>query len=72
MAVDSTSKSFSNVQVKIIIVGAGISGLTAAVQSAISGHSVLVLESAKELGEVSHPIHFISCHIKNLINAVAK
>lgn len=39
-------------QLKIIIVGAGLSGLGAGIQSALSGHSVLILESAKELGEV--------------------
>jgi salicylate hydroxylase len=37
---------------KVIIVGAGLSGLGAAIQSSMSGHSILVLESAKELGEV--------------------
>lgn len=37
---------------KIIVVGAGLSGLGVGIQSALSGHSVLILESAKELGEV--------------------
>ena len=39
-------------QLRIIIVGAGLSGLSAGIQCALSGHSVLILESAKEMGEV--------------------
>lgn len=37
----------------IIIVGAGLAGLSAAVSCALAGHHVLVIESAKELAEVS-------------------
>ena len=33
----------------IVIVGAGLSGLAAAIQCALSGHTVVVLESAKQL-----------------------
>ena len=40
-------------ELDIVIIGAGLSGLSAAVQCALSGHSVTVLESTKELAEVS-------------------
>lgn len=60
MAIEPTSSSTINARVKIIIVGAGLSGLAAAIQAALGGHSVLVLESAKELGEVSRPILIIA------------
>jgi salicylate hydroxylase len=36
----------------IVVVGAGLSGLAASIQCALSGHNVTVLESAKELAEV--------------------
>lgn len=43
----------SPVQLEIIVVGAGLSGLATAVAAALSGHKVTVFESAKELLEVS-------------------
>ncbi|KAF2014292.1 FAD binding domain-containing protein [Aaosphaeria arxii CBS 175.79] len=36
----------------IIVVGAGLSGLAAAIQCALSGHNITILESAKELAEI--------------------
>lgn len=42
----------SPVQLDIIVVGAGLSGLASAIASALSGHHVTVYESAKELAEV--------------------
>ena len=65
--VDTKSSDRAGAHLRIVIVGAGLSGLTAAIQSALGGHSVLVLESAKELGEVSRKIRvsaltFHECH----------
>lgn len=42
----------SSVKLDVIVVGAGISGLATAISTALSGHSVTVFESAKELLEV--------------------
>lgn len=42
----------SPVQLDVIVVGAGISGLATAISTALSGHKVTVFESAKELLEV--------------------
>ncbi|KAI9172761.1 FAD-dependent monooxygenase OpS4 [Paramyrothecium foliicola] len=42
----------SPIQLDIIIVGAGLSGLASAVAARLSGHHVTVFESAKELREV--------------------
>lgn len=39
-------------QLDIIVVGAGLSGLAASIQCALSGHRVTVLEGAKELAEI--------------------
>lgn len=44
-------------QLQVVIVGAGLAGLAAAVSTALSGHQVTVLESAKELLEVISLYH---------------
>ena len=41
-------------KLRIIVVGGGLSGLATAIASALSGHDVIVLESAKELAEVDN------------------
>ncbi len=40
------------IQLKIIVVGAGLGGLATAIALAINGHEVTVLEAAPKLGEV--------------------
>lgn len=42
----------SPIKLDVIVVGAGISGLATAISTALSGHNVIVFESAKELLEV--------------------
>ncbi|KAH6683607.1 FAD binding domain-containing protein [Plectosphaerella plurivora] len=49
---DSLPLPRSPAQLNIIIVGAGLGGLAAAVSISLSGHKVTVFESAKELAEV--------------------
>ena len=62
--VDTKSSDRPRAHIRIIVVGAGLSGLAAAIQSALGGNSVLVLESAKVLGEVSRKIHVSFCHVQ--------
>lgn len=47
----------SPAKLDIIVIGAGLSGLAAAISTALSGHSVTVFESAKELQEVTKYLH---------------
>ncbi|KAF2090384.1 FAD/NAD(P)-binding domain-containing protein [Saccharata proteae CBS 121410] len=46
------SKKDEDVKLDVLIVGAGLGGLATAIQCALSGHRVTILESAKELAEV--------------------
>lgn len=39
-------------RLSVVVVGAGIAGLSAAVACALGGHQVTVLEGAKELAEI--------------------
>ena len=47
-----TSTAEQSARLSIVIVGAGIAGLSTAISSALAGHHVVVLEGAKELAEV--------------------
>jgi thioredoxin reductase len=47
------ARSQSERILEIIIVGAGLSGIAAAIECALSNHHVILLESAPELVEVA-------------------
>lgn len=49
----------SDFKLQVIIVGAGLGGLGAAIAILLAGHDVLVLESASEIAEVRRPFLFI-------------
>jgi 2-polyprenyl-6-methoxyphenol hydroxylase-like FAD-dependent oxidoreductase len=40
----------------IVVIGAGLGGLAAAISCALGGHNVTVLEQARELAEVPHTL----------------
>ena len=41
----------------VIVVGAGLGGLAAAIATRLSGHNVTICEQAPALGEVNSPLH---------------
>lgn len=45
-------KAIKKTRLHIIVVGAGLAGISAAISCALAGHAVTVLEAAKELAEV--------------------
>jgi salicylate hydroxylase len=51
------AQQFKPIQLSIIVVGAGLGGLAAAIALARNGHEVTVLEAAPELGEVRSRRH---------------
>ncbi|MBE3044672.1 NAD(P)-binding protein [Candidatus Bathyarchaeota archaeon] len=51
----SATHPTSAAKLDVIVVGAGLSGLSTAIAISLSGHSVTVFESAKELQEVLTP-----------------
>lgn len=44
-------------RLRVVVVGAGIGGLTAAIGLRLDGHEVVVLEQAAEFGEVSNNLN---------------
>ena len=50
-------------RLKVVVIGAGIGGLTVAVGLRQDGHEVTVLEQASEFGEVSD-IHALRCRLR--------
>jgi len=50
----------SKVRLDIVVVGAGLSGLAAAVESALAGHIVTVLESVSELAPVRDDTRYLA------------
>ena len=47
-----TANGTAQAKLEVVIIGAGLSGLSAAISCAQAGHDVLVLEGARELAEV--------------------
>lgn len=53
-----TKSSAPATPLDIIVIGAGLSGLAAAISCAVAGHNVVVLEGAKQLAEVRASMEF--------------
>lgn len=64
--------TFKNMAKKIHIVGAGLSGMVAAINLAREGYEVLVIEAAKQLGGIKgiHPSVHVTPIDKNLYNYI--
>lgn len=55
-----TMPSATSTSLDIIVIGAGLGGLAAAISCALGGHNVTVLEQARELAEVRVPTNAIA------------
>ncbi len=47
--------SIDSLTIQVIVVGAGLGGLGAAIAILLAGHDILVLESTSEIAEVTPP-----------------
>jgi len=52
MSAKTPDKTSQGEPLSIIVAGAGLAGLAAAISCALGGHKIIVLEGAKELAEV--------------------
>lgn len=60
--VTAQQKKTSPCPLDIVVIGAGLSGLSAAISCSLAGHDVLILEAARELAEVRcRPAHNSYC-----------
>lgn len=68
----------SSSSLDIIIIGAGLGGLSAAISCALGGHNVIVLEGARQLAEVPPVLLTVTCtvpsadHISSRLVLVSK
>ena len=54
--------SEADFKLRVLIVGAGLGGLSAAISCAVGGHEVVVLEGAKQLAEVCNIPRITKAH----------
>lgn len=59
---ETTMHPQSPVKLNVIVVGAGLGGLAAAISIALSGHKVTVFEATKELSEVRKHLSRVKGH----------